>query len=269
MQRIYQRNEKLYLLFRAKPAKPNVIRNVSFTGFRSSSLHVKLITEARPFRILVLIVIVVLSLHACAWLCLQRQAQPTKREPPLVMEAAIIPVSISKPRLLPPPPPPPTAETKRHKKVPHKLKIKAAAPSNPEPSEFAQISQVYEIASLTSLKPDSSAISNENESPTKNVEHMTEATIDTHYVDNPKPAYPAVALRQGWQGQVMLRVQVNEEGVSDAVTIERSSGYELLDESALEAVKQWRFNPAKRGDIAIASSVIVPIVFMIDDQNQA
>ena len=63
----------------------------------------------------------------------------------------------------------------------------------------------------------------------------------------------------------MLKVQVSEEGLSAAVEIERSSGYEILDESAIEALKQWRFTPAKRGETPIASSVIVPIIFTLQD----
>lgn len=221
--------------------------------------------EVRTFRVLALISILVMSLHACGWLCLKCLTNPIPREKPFIIEAAIIPASAIKPRLVPPPPP---ATKKPLQKVPHTPRVKATAPLDPEPSEFAQITQILEAASVTPLVPES-AITSNTESAMKNAEHLTEVTIDTHYADNPKPSYPDIALRQGWQGQVMLRVQVNEAGVSEVVTIERSSGYDLLDESAVEAVKQWRFNPAKRGDMAVASSVRIPIVFMIDDQAPA
>jgi protein TonB len=47
--------------------------------------------------------------------------------------------------------------------------------------------------------------------------------------------------------------------------VDRSSGHDMLDESAIEAVKKWRFIPAKRGETPVASSVIVPIIFTLRD----
>jgi len=73
----------------------------------------------------------------------------------------------------------------------------------------------------------------------------------------------------GWQGTVTLKVQVSEEGLSAAVEIERGSGYEILDESAIEAIRQWRFTPARRGETPIASTVIVPVIFTLQDRNQS
>ncbi|MDX8128085.1 energy transducer TonB [Methylomonas sp. OY6] len=224
---------------------------------------VRFFAEARTFWVLVLISILVMSLHTCGWLCLKCLTKPIPRDKPLIMEAAIIPASVTKPRLAPLPPP--SAVKKPLQKVPRQAKINAVAPLDPEPSEFAPLTQRFEAVSATPAVHDS-AIASNTESVTKNAEQITEATIDTHHADNQKPNYPAIALRQGWQGQVLLRVQVNEVGVSEGVTIEHSSGYDLLDESAVEAVKQWHFNPAKRGDMAVASSVRIPIVFMIDDQ---
>ncbi|MGH8475705.1 MAG: energy transducer TonB, partial [Methylococcales bacterium] len=40
-----------------------------------------------------------------------------------------------------------------------------------------------------------------------------------------------------------------------------SSGHEVLDEAALNAVRRWRFVPAKRAGVAQASWATVPIEF--------
>lgn len=61
----------------------------------------------------------------------------------------------------------------------------------------------------------------------------------------------------------MLRVKVSAAGLSDEVEIDQSSGHDMLDESAVETVKKWRFIPAKRGETPIASSVLVPIIFSL------
>jgi periplasmic protein TonB len=90
------------------------------------------------------------------------------------------------------------------------------------------------------------------------------ADSNAAYLNNPKPEYPPQALRQHWQGSVLLRVYVGEDGHTLQVLLQHSSGHELLDESALDAVKNWRFVPAKRGDAAEASWVSVPIVFKLE-----
>lgn len=63
----------------------------------------------------------------------------------------------------------------------------------------------------------------------------------------PALAAPAMAKRRGEQGRVLLRVLVSADG--DALTVEvlASSGSETLDRTAVEAVRPWRFVPARLG----------------------
>ena len=67
------------------------------------------------------------------------------------------------------------------------------------------------------------------------------------YVENPKPDYPLEARQKGYQGDVLLKVEVLPNGRVGEVEVEKSSGYELLDQSALATVKKWRFIPARKG----------------------
>ena len=62
----------------------------------------------------------------------------------------------------------------------------------------------------------------------------------------------------------MLKVRVSSEGKPLNVDLEKSSGFERLDNSARQAVLGWRFVPAKRGDEAIEATVIVPVSFRLD-----
>jgi protein TonB len=82
-----------------------------------------------------------------------------------------------------------------------------------------------------------------------------------NYLKNPRPAYPELALRRGWQGDVQLRVQVSPAGRPLSVIVARSSGRELLDQAAIAAVRGWTFVPARQGAEAVAGWVNVPIVF--------
>jgi TonB family protein len=83
--------------------------------------------------------------------------------------------------------------------------------------------------------------------------------------DAPKPKYPDTARRDGKEGRVLLRVLVNEEGRTASVQVNRSSGVESLDQAALEAIKRWRFSPARLGDRPVESWVRIPIDFRLTD----
>jgi protein TonB len=89
--------------------------------------------------------------------------------------------------------------------------------------------------------------------------------FNADYLDNPAPAYPAISRRMGEQGRVMLRVHVEINGMPTSVAVRTSSGYERLDQAALEAVRRWKFVPAKLGDKTVAAYVVVPIAFNLKD----
>ena len=93
---------------------------------------------------------------------------------------------------------------------------------------------------------------------------VTQARFDADYLNNPVPVYPLTSRMMKEQGTVLLLVNVTAQGDAELVRVHQSSGRYRLDEAALEAVRHWRFVPAKRGAQPIAASVIVPIVFELD-----
>ena len=83
------------------------------------------------------------------------------------------------------------------------------------------------------------------------------------YDENPKPAYPPEAREKGYQGEVLLKVEVLPNGRVGQVEVEKSSGYEALDQSALTTVKKWRFIPARKEMVAIPCWVNIPVKFQL------
>ena len=83
------------------------------------------------------------------------------------------------------------------------------------------------------------------------------------YLDNPTPDYPMLARRRGQEGTVIVRVDVDEKGKPTQVTLQKSSGFPLLDNAAVQAVKRWKFKPAKAAFFAVAATVDVPITFKL------
>lgn len=83
-------------------------------------------------------------------------------------------------------------------------------------------------------------------------------------LNNPPPDYPSAARRRGQEGTVVLSAEVLNSGLCGDVVIKRGSGYALLDQAALAAVKRWRFLPARRGHEPVVAWVEVPITFRLD-----
>jgi protein TonB len=84
-------------------------------------------------------------------------------------------------------------------------------------------------------------------------------------VDTRPPIYPPRCLRMGIEGTVRVRVLVGEDGRVQEVTIGKSSGEAALDESAMDAVSKWRFEPARRNGVPVRAWAIVPIEFKLID----
>ncbi|MEQ1597822.1 MAG: energy transducer TonB [Methylotenera sp.] len=84
------------------------------------------------------------------------------------------------------------------------------------------------------------------------------------YLNNPAPDYPAMSRRAGEEGRVVMKVLVSTEGLADEVQIEKSSGSERLDDAAMNAVKKWRFIPAKKNNQPLSAYVLVPMKFSLD-----
>ncbi|QDS88411.1 Gram-negative bacterial tonB protein [Rosistilla ulvae] len=83
------------------------------------------------------------------------------------------------------------------------------------------------------------------------------------FAANQPPQYPIQAVRDRLQGTVMLRLFVDSTGRVEDVEIVESSGHVALDDAAMEAVKKWTGQPAKRYGRPIASEEVLPIRFRL------
>jgi protein TonB len=84
------------------------------------------------------------------------------------------------------------------------------------------------------------------------------------YLQNPSPEYPGMSRRRGEQGKVLLKVFVSPQGQAEKILLEKTSGFELLDKSAMDVVKTWKFIPASNNNQPVSGVVIVPIRFSLD-----
>jgi protein TonB len=85
------------------------------------------------------------------------------------------------------------------------------------------------------------------------------------YLKNPVPAYPMVARRMGWTGKVVLNVEVLASGLPGEVKLHQSSGHDVLDKAAIQAVRNWKFAPARQGGQVVTKWFLVPIPFILKE----
>jgi len=76
-------------------------------------------------------------------------------------------------------------------------------------------------------------------------------------------SYPTGARRAGIQGTTLLGVFVGVDGGVGDVVVKESAGHPDLDAAAAEAVKRWRFEPARRGSEPVAMWVLLPVEFRL------
>lgn len=103
------------------------------------------------------------------------------------------------------------------------------------------------------------------ETPPSPVQLDAEPDYRADYLNNPRPPYPLVARRMGYQGKVILNVEVLAEGRAGEVKLHTSSGYDILDNAALQTVKTWKFSPAMRFGKPVTQWFLVPIKFSLEE----
>lgn len=94
---------------------------------------------------------------------------------------------------------------------------------------------------------------------------VTPPRTDASHLNNPAPQYPALSRRLGEQGRVMLDVYILPDGSVGEIKLNRTSGFPRLDNAALQAVKSWKYVPAKRGDKPIPYWYVQPVSFVLNN----
>lgn len=82
---------------------------------------------------------------------------------------------------------------------------------------------------------------------------------------NPKPDYPSLAVRRGWQGEVVLGVHVRADGSIEHLTFVKSTNYGVLNYEAYETVRtSWHFKPLEDEEhLGEPAYIEVPIRFTL------
>jgi protein TonB len=88
------------------------------------------------------------------------------------------------------------------------------------------------------------------------------------YLNNPKPPYPRLSKKLREEGTVLLRALINPDGSVAKLELLKSSGYERLDTSAYNTVKNsWKFEPARQNGQPVAEWVNFPVEFTLKTRS--
>lgn len=84
-------------------------------------------------------------------------------------------------------------------------------------------------------------------------------------IHNPKPRYPLMSRRLREQGLVVVRLCVNEQGMVDEADVSKSSGFQSLDQSALNTLMSWRFTPVTSNALdGLSQCFQTPVQFSLE-----
>ena len=84
------------------------------------------------------------------------------------------------------------------------------------------------------------------------------------YINNPPPEYPRLARKFEYTGRATLNVEVKADGRCGQLELVTSSGYSMLDNAAMGAVKEWRFTPGKKWGKAVTSFTEITVNFQLE-----
>jgi len=83
-------------------------------------------------------------------------------------------------------------------------------------------------------------------------------------IKTPPPDYPSEMRRSGISGVVAVTIVIDENGVVVSANATKSSHPDFIS-PAVEAVKRWKFKPAKKDGAVVKMKVTVPIRFNVDE----
>lgn len=218
--------------------------------------------------------------HIAAWTLVRSGPLPEPAvTPPVVtvtLLAASTPATAPAPQPLPPPmptpppvtpppvvqpPPKPSPKPRRAARKPAKPVPHRPAPRRPlpAPSTAPTASTALHTATASTQQPAAPAAAPSAPAAFQPARLASPGGTCT------APPFPPLARRRGLQGTVILKIEILQNGNHGQIVIQQSSGYSLLDEAAIAAVKSsCRFQAARRGDQTLVSWVSIPYVFKIN-----
>ena len=141
----------------------------------------------------------------------------------------------------------------------HKVKTSAGASTvTSSGSNVASINSAP-ITPIVPITPAPRRVARSTPEPTS----APEVFVDAQLLRQSGADYPTMARDQGVQGTTIVLVSVSASGSVSSASVAQSSGNRLLDDAAVRAAYQSRFQPATRNGTPVASSARLVYTFSL------
>lgn len=235
-----------------------------------NSIYTALTGEEKPAVMLTWLTLLVIVLHINSLLWLARPMTTTPMSKPLTMEVMLLPAPIKKPEIAPIKPKPIEEPKKKPPPKPKpKPKAKPVAMAKPKPTPVQKPKPVVRTMAMdksveTEPKAESIAppvpvvetpapvhqpsVSQHTKAPEQassakrhNLAGEAGGTCTPASIHTPRPPYPQSARNRHIEGAGRISFVITAEGHTDQVRLSQSSGHDILDEAALNAVQKWKY----------------------------
>ncbi|MGE8499789.1 MAG: energy transducer TonB [Pseudomonas sp.] len=245
--------------------KPGELRDLGISVRQALGVQRLAPASGKPIlgrREAILLGLFALTLHGAVLYWLSQRPEAALPEVPVQIPPMTIEFTSAAPPVVEPPPPEPIPEPEPVIEPPPPVveELAVKPPPKPKPKPVPPRQEVKPQPKPVEAPPAPPPVAEAPPAPPVEIPPSASAG----YLKNPAPEYPNLAQRRGWEGTVLLRIHVLANGKPSDIQVQRSSGREVLDEAAVNAVKRWSFVPAKRGEQTIAGWVSVPLEFRLN-----
>ena len=181
---------------------------------------------------------------------------------PIITPARPATPAPASPKPTPPTPPAPRQQPARQPVVPQAPQPVAITAPEPAPQAPAAVPATLPVISTASPASPATEVAAAPTPPAPPRVDLPSSSAD--YLNNPPPSYPPLSKRLGEQGRVVVRTRIEVNGSASQAEVHTSSGYERLDQAALQTVKRWRYLPGKRAGVPEAMWFNIPIEFVLE-----
>lgn len=207
--------------------------------------------------------LLVLTLHGAALgyaLTPSVTSQPVPIKPAPMMSGMLVsPPVVTAPKPRQKPQEQPAAKPKSRPKP-----AKPPLPKGPASERAVQAKPTVPVApAVKTSQPSTSA----QAKPTASAPQLQLPSTEATGLRNQAPVYPKLSRKRKEQGTVLLLLLVDRYGQVAKIEIKQSSGFDRLDQAALQAVKKWQFSPAKQDGKAIDYWYEMPMNFSLNPSN--
>jgi protein TonB len=159
------------------------------------------------------------------------------------MANLVAPATPPAPPVSTPPAPQPKPEVKPKTQAKPEPKAKIPDASTPPPTDASQ-AKAAEAAKAAESQMPNAAVAPASSQGTSGTPIQTDiGKLVVVYQPDADPYYPSFSKRAGEQGEVVVRLIIDETGVVEEAVLLRSSGFARLDRAAEQIGRRYRFKP--------------------------